>query len=210
MVPNSELSSSQHFGAHVRQLPVQWCQNGLAVQDSTSSQPLHPKSIDDAYSLQTTRSPDYSQNPAFLWPTEEHAQGLLNAFLNSLASVQHLIDPRALSARLARYYTHQLDFSEEDSHGVWRAQMLLVFAAGSLLRGGNMDGSAILPGSEYFVESLRCLPDLCVLRKARNDGVSVMSLAAFYLQCSDRKDDAFVYVMLTLSLTVPCAFDSNV
>ena len=100
--------------------------------------------------------------------------------------------------------------SEEDSHIVWRAQMLLVFAAGSLLRGSNMDGSARLPGSEYFVESLRGLPDLCVLRKASHDGVSVMSLAAFYLQCSDRKDDAFVYVLLTLSLTATCAFGSDV
>lgn len=71
--------------------------------------------------------------------------------------------------------------------------MLMVFAIGELLQGEVRERSD-LPGSQYFLHAIHHLPNLCTLRSLGTQAVEVMGLVAFYLQCSDRKDDAYVYV----------------
>lgn len=124
-------------------------------------------------------------------PTEIEAQSMLDLVLSHICSVQHLFDPRAFSDELNQMYdTEQPRYSSDD---LWYLKALMVFAIGELLQGRVRDDSH-LPGSPYFHETIRNLPNFLALRAAGTPAVEILGLIAFYLQCSDCKEDAYVYV----------------
>jgi proline utilization trans-activator len=125
------------------------------------------------------------------WPDETEAHTLLNTVIWSIGSVQYLIDPRSFSDGLSALYEE--DVPTNSAIGLKHIQILMVFALGDLLQ-GSMRGRSSLPGARYFLDAVSCLPSLCTLRKAGTLAVEIMGLFAFYLQCADRKDDAYVYV----------------
>jgi proline utilization trans-activator len=105
--------------------------------------------------------------------------------------VQHLLDPRSFSDHLASL--SELGPARDQTKDLRDVEFLLVFAIGELLQ-GTLGRNSVLPGSRYFQEAVSQLPGFLTLRAAGTVGVEIMGLAAFYLQCADCKEDAYVYV----------------
>lgn len=180
------MSSSLDFGTRIRDLTM----DSRSPKPRPSPNPTQD-TPDNAYELEPdgrlkrrTRVADIN------WPTEEEAHGLLSTVITSIGSLQHLIDPRSFSDRLSTFYEDKIDIN--DVIDIAHVQMLMVFALGGLLQGQLKVGSTF-PGAEYFLEAVTTLPSLCTLRTAGVLAIEVMGLFAFFLQCSDRKDDAYVY-----------------
>lgn len=185
-MPDSTTSSSLVFGTQIRSIP----NDRLAA---VGSLPRHSReSPENVYNIE----PGHSYHPDSLltttWPSEEQAHNLLNVVLTSIGSVQHLIDPRSISDKLSNFYAKGMDGDVESD--LWSTEMLMIFALGSLLQGELNDGQTY-PGVEYFLKAVDTLPSLCTLRKSGTLAIEIMGLFAFFLQCSDRKEDAYVYVL---------------
>jgi proline utilization trans-activator len=184
------MSSSVDFGTRIRDLTVDSRSPNLR-----GSTVLSHETPDNAYELEPDgTSMRRSRAGDIHWPSEEEAHSLLSSVVSSIGSVQHLIDPRSFSDRLSSFYEDESckNYAIDLSH----VEMLMVFALGGLLQGKLKEGSTF-PGAEYFLEAVNNLPSLCTLRKADVLAIEVMGLVAFFLQCSDRKDDAYVYVSCT-------------
>lgn len=119
--------------------------------------------------------------------------------LESVGKLQHLFDPRQFSDRLSISYE---DGSlRVDPRDLWYVELLMVFALGELLR-GTLKNKASLPGKVYFCEARQRVPDFLALRSSGVLGVEIMGLLAFYSQCADRRDDAYVYAGVALRLAI--------
>ncbi|KAH7138452.1 fungal-specific transcription factor domain-containing protein [Dendryphion nanum] len=193
LIPESAMSSSINFGSRIRNLPA-----GSTVASHASSGLVY-ESPDNVYNLEPDRSPHQTRSDATHWPSEEEAHDLLNTVLASIGSLQHLIDPRSFSDRLQNFYEKERDRSiMKDLSYV---QTLMVFALGGLLQGKLREGS-LFPGDQYFLEAVNFLPSLCTLRNEGTLAVETMGLFSFFLQCSDRKEDAYVHAGLALRLAI--------
>jgi proline utilization trans-activator len=124
------------------------------------------------------------------WPTEEQAQALVDTVIASIGNIQHLFDARSFSDRLAAVYDLDDTIFRDD---VSTAEILMVFAVGRLLQ-GSLDKNESFPGYNFFSEALKYVQNLFSVHAAGAQGVEVMGLIAFYLQCADRKEDAYIYV----------------
>jgi proline utilization trans-activator len=181
------MSSSLIFGSHIMALSQnpQTDSNRLGVKVS--------KPPDNTYGLTIPRSqragPSYTQ----IWPTEEEAELLLNTVLTSIGSLQHLFDPRSVSDHLALDFTGHEPL--DDPTNLWYVELLLVFAVGELLL-GRLGDNASFPGEMYFMEAMNNMPVISHLNASGTQGIEIMGLLTFYLQCADRKDDAYIYVSL--------------
>jgi proline utilization trans-activator len=148
--------------------------------------------VDNAYELQPDCTVNRQRFVADLeWPSEEQAHCLLDTVVCSIGSIQHLVDPRAFSDSLSSFYDE--DLVTNPVVDLKHVEMLMVFALGHLLQGKPQRLSS-LPGEGYFLNALSQLPSLCTLRKAGTLAIEIMGLFAFFLQCSDQKDDAYIYV----------------
>lgn len=155
-------------------------------------------SPDNAYSLVGT-TPSARTNdsaPSLRWPDEKTAQKLLLTVLSDVGTVQHLVDPRSISDHLADLYDQGPP--RWISGDLRIVELLLVFAIGELLQGVVVHGSE-LPGALYFQAGMEKLPGVSDLRAAGTLAVEIMALAAFYLQCADCKEDAYIYVWWSLT-----------
>lgn len=193
IIPEPSMSSSLNFGSQIRSLPTD-----PAVGTAVSSGLLN-STTDDVYELEKEGASKRSASSNIQWPTEDEAQDLLNTVLNSIGSLQHLIDPRSFSDKISMFYEGG---TERKSIGdLCYVEILMVFALGGLLRGKPTKGSSF-PGAEYFMEATNSLPSICTLRKAGGIAIEIMGLFAFFLQCSDRKEDAYVHAGIALRLAV--------
>lgn len=179
------MSSSLRFGSHIKALSREIAPRGLyAIQPPDADSP------DDAYNIVGGHTASGLQVPPELeYPSQRVAQSLLDTVLSSLGTVQHLLDPRSFSDRLASMDEVGL----QRPRNLWDVEFLLVFAIGELLQ-GIMPRDSALPGARYFRDAVSHLPGFLTLRAAGAVGVEIMGLAAFYLQCADCKEDAYVYV----------------
>lgn len=150
-----------------------------------------PTSPDNAYGLKFRTSGTSKVSDNIKWPTETEAEELLATVMSSVGKLQHLFDPRAFSDRLSRDYRSITAGSYPED--VWYVEMLLVLAVGAILKGRKVDSDSF-PGAQFFTEATMRSPDLIQLRAAGTLGVEINGLSAFFLQCADRKDDAYVYV----------------
>lgn len=189
LMPNPGLTSSLPFETPIESLsngaaPIQ-PQHGFLEQGHEGPPP------EDAYRLlsKAANGPVSVLGPQ--WPTEDRALALLQTFLDHLGTVQHHVDPRDFTKRTALLYSDL--GARGTSSGVFYLTFLLVMAIGELLQGSS-EGNEELPGARYYQEALNRLPGFSALRNYGVVAVEIMSLIAFYLQCADSKEDAYVYV----------------
>lgn len=149
------------------------------------------KTSENAYGLPLPRGGRVGAPSINDWPTEEEARALVRSIADSIGQIQHLFDPRSFSDRLSAIYDRGDTMVWENDAST--AEILMVFAVGKLLQ-GHLDGDESFPGFDYFTEALKYTSSLCYIHAAGELGVEVMGLIAFYLQCADRKDDAYIYV----------------
>ena len=184
------MSSSLRFGSQVKHLASPSSSTMARQTPSSVAGVFDP--LDDAYNLWSRDDGSSRAQPAFQWPTEEQAGSLLETFLDSIGTVQHLIDPRTFSDGLASLYEN--DLTHKQIITLFDVQALLVMAIGRLLRGSSSSSHDDLPGAEYFQKAMRHVPGLSHLRRAGLLSIEILALATFYLQCADCKEDAYVYV----------------
>lgn len=189
LVPEPVMTSSLRFGTHIKDL----------TQGITSSLPqrqiLHTggglDSPDDAYNLHGLPDQALPDVSGVQWPAEDRTYALLETFLNSLSTVQHLLDARVFTDQVASHF--EAGQAQRPVQTLWDIEFLLVMAIGELLQ-GSTESSAPLPGVYFYKQAMALLPQVGSLRTAGILAVEIMGLAAFYLQCADCKEDAYVYV----------------
>lgn len=143
---------------------------------------------DDVYGM---RSLNASSRRNIVWPSIDEAHRLLDTVLASIGRLQHLFEPRTFSDQLSlRYQGPPVDFDTSD---LWHLELALVFALGYLLQGESKDHTSI-PGAQLYVEVENRLPGAAALRRQGMVAIEILGLMAFYLQCADRRDDAYIYV----------------
>lgn len=181
------MSSSLNFGSHIKAMSI------IPGTEAYNPKLKLSKSPDNAYGLVIPLFPQSDVLYVRRWPTDEESQILLDTVINSVGRVQHLFDPRSFSDRLTMEYT-QSKF-RANSQDLWYIQVLMVFAVGELLS-GTVNEEMRFPGEQFFLEAMNSLSSLCHIHAAGTQGIEVMGLIAFYLQCADRKDDAYIYVCI--------------
>jgi proline utilization trans-activator len=90
---------------------------------------------------------------------------------------------------------YALDEFRVNPSDLWHTEMLMVFAVGELLS-GTLQEDMRFPGERFFMEAMNNLSNLSHVHAAGTQGIELMALIAFYLQCADRKDDAYIYVSI--------------
>lgn len=178
------MSSSSAFSSHIKAISVAPSMESRAAGRSK-------KTSENAYGLPLPRGGRVGAPSINDWPTEEEARALVRSIADSIGQIQHLFDPRSFSDRLSAIYDRGDTMVWENDAST--AEILMVFAVGKLLQ-GHLDGDESFPGFDYFTEALKYTSSLCYIHAAGELGVEVMGLIAFYLQCADRKDDAYIYV----------------
>ncbi|CAH0047054.1 unnamed protein product [Clonostachys solani] len=196
LIPEPVMSSSLRFGSRIKglskeTLPLSHSQ--LYPHDKIAESP------EDAYNLAQQSEWNQGGPSNFLWPSEETARSSLEIVLTSLGTVQHLVDPRAVSDHISIVYEQTP--KQESVQSLWDIEVLLIIAIGELLQ-GKVSQHSVFPAIDCFHEAVRHIPGLPRLRRAGSIGVEIMGLAVFYLQCADCKDDAYVYAGLGLRLAI--------
>lgn len=130
------------------------------------------------------------------WPTEEDAHAMLDIVVLNVGISQQLFDARVFSDNLSILYDKDSP-SEPELPELCIVECLLVFAIGRLLQ-AHWDDTSEVPGQDFFDKALKRIPDLGRLRGHGILGIELMGLCALYLQVSDRKDEAYLYVGLVL------------
>ncbi|KAM0257137.1 hypothetical protein ACHAPA_011859 [Fusarium lateritium] len=181
LAPATSLSSSETFSSEIRTL--------LAER----SRPNPPFASNQAHNATPglSRHSQLGSDKIKHWPTEEDAYGMLSIVVLNVGISQHLFDARAFSDNLSLLFDH--DTADDKVPELWYAECLLVFAIGRLLQ-AKWDNRSQLPGDEFFQEAIKRLPDMSDLRKQGVLAIELMGLCALYLQISDRKEDAYLYV----------------
>ncbi|KAL4874438.1 hypothetical protein BJY04DRAFT_225929 [Aspergillus karnatakaensis] len=186
------MSSSVTFSSHIKAISD-------ARSFTTQSRGWASKISDNAYDLILSHGSEPAPLGIEDWPTEEQAQGLVDTVTASIGSIQHLFDPRSLSDRLSAVYDQDESIFLENA--VSTAELLMVLAVGKLLQ-GSIERGEPFPGFSFFTQALKYVQDLCSVSAAGALGVEVMGLMAFYLQCADRKEDAYLYAGMGLRVAI--------
>jgi proline utilization trans-activator len=125
------------------------------------------------------------------WPSKEEVQDVLDIVFLNIGISQQLFDIRAFSDSLHLLY----DGSTSQQPRLRIVEALLIFASGRLLQARPSDGPD-LPGFALYKVAIQQLPSLPELRQEGALAIGVLGLAAFYLQVTDRKEDAYTYVYI--------------
>jgi proline utilization trans-activator len=186
ILASSTSSSSQKFGSQVTSL--------LAARCSTSPQQSTTTPRDGEHVV-TPHLSEQSSPHASGWPSEEEAHKLLEIVLLYIGISQYPFDARVISDYLTLLYQDPKDGKQLDC--LRFAEVMLVFALGRLLR-GECEDETRFPGASFFLEATKRIPDLSTLRNEGTLEVETLGLMALYLQGSDLKDDAYIYVSFTV------------
>ncbi|WQF81651.1 hypothetical protein CDEST_06665 [Colletotrichum destructivum] len=189
-------SSSLYFSHQIKSLKS-GCSAGPRYGPSTRQQ--SPDWPENVYGIPPPKrggeSRDGDRHTVDL-PGLQEAQELLDTVLNSLGNIQHLFEPRAFCDRLSEFYSTAVDKTD-----IWYVELLIVLAVGKLLR-GKPGGGGTLPGTDLYQEAERHLPGMMTLRRQGTTAVEILGMMAFYLQCADLRDDAYVYAGMALRLAM--------
>lgn len=167
---------------------------GLQSPSSCNSRTLQDTSPvigEDFYELRESNIASCLPSLSEIRPPEEEAYKLLESVLAYIGQSLHPFDSRAFSDRLSTFYKDPN--YETCLQDLEITQILLVFALGIHIE-GKPKGEVDLPGGHLFLRAMKRVPDLVKLRCSGTLGIEVMGLAAFFLQSSDRKEDAYIYV----------------
>ncbi|PWY64980.1 hypothetical protein BO94DRAFT_428520, partial [Aspergillus sclerotioniger CBS 115572] len=139
----------------------------------------------------TTASPEL--------PAREDAHRLLEAVDFFIGHTQHYFDIRELADHVDLFYQGQLCSSPTGR--LFHLKILLVLAVGKLIL-GESDDCSLTPGNSLFLSAQTLLPNLSDLYKSERHGVEVLGLVAFYMQSTNRKDEAYLYINSALRLAI--------
>lgn len=191
--PDLVTSSSLHFGQEITSLgalpsPAFTIVSSEAVQRGWT---LSPPS--DAYGIASGFGHSSCAKP--ILPNLEEAHHLLDKVLSSLGKLHHLFDPREFCDKLSSAYEDSESTGPDIDQGdLWYVHFLMVMALGKLLL-GKENPSGGLPGTELYLEAERRLPQPLALRRIKTTlGIEILGMMAFFLQCADLREDAYIYV----------------
>ncbi|KAL4952640.1 hypothetical protein BDW69DRAFT_185233 [Aspergillus filifer] len=197
---DSSLSSSYTFGSRVQSL--------LDVSRSGQRQQIAPGATN--YLLQPPPQDMHIFSISSL-PTEHEAFQLLKTFVFYIGHTQNYIDAREISDMIGLLYANQNNTTYTES--LWSMELLLIFAIARLFKGDfgdELHRTDNFPGYSLFDFVRGRIPPLSQLYNIGRVGVEVMALVAVYLQNIYRKEEAYVYVSLTVSLGFVKAFKVTV
>ena len=194
---DSSLSSSYTFGSRVQSL--------LNVSKSGQHQQSTPNATN--YLLQPPPQNMHIFSISSL-PTEREAFQLLETFVFYIGHTQNYIDAREIADMIGLLYANQDNTTYTES--LWTMELLLIFAIARLFTGdfgGELHRTDSFPGYSLFDFVRGRIPPLSQLYSIGRVGVEVMALVAVYLQNIYRKEEAYVYVSLAISLGYLKAFE---
>lgn len=184
-------ASSETFSSEVRTLLTARSNPGSAPSASSSGPGPSPAALVDCRDLVASRH----------WPTEEDAYAMLEVVVHHVGISQQMFDAREFSNKLSLVYQESAYVNNIHFSELWMIEMLLVFAIGRMLL-AKPDDNGDLPGTGFFEEARRRMPDMVNLSRQGALGVEVVGLAGMYLQIADRKDDAYLYASMALRLAI--------
>lgn len=192
----SSLSSSNHFGRRVEEVLA----NSGCMSSRNSGMPTsNPIQADDMHhSLRTA-----TQNSPSL-PTEDEAFRLLDAASLFIGQSQTHYDLREISDRVGILYQNINDPAKPGE--LWYLQIILIFAVGKLYAAGLEKCGQTLPGKELFEFTERNFPPISVQFNSGRIGVEINAMMAMYLQMTNRKDEAHLYVRPDPFLSISLLF----
>ncbi|KAK9850748.1 hypothetical protein MYU51_011861 [Penicillium brevicompactum] len=133
------------------------------------------------------------------FPSLEESQHLLEQFLFYLGVSQHFFDPRSFSDDLMLLF-QSAESRKEQMRSPWFSEYLLVMAMAKLINVKHPTSQP--PGSDLFAEALKRLPPLHQMGGEGVIMVEILTLITTYLQWSDHKHDAYLYIGVALRLAI--------
>lgn len=127
-------------------------------------------------------------------PSEEEAFQLLETVGFYIGQTQCHYDLRGLTDRIGWLYENM---DNPQIHELWYMEVLLVLAIGQIFRAGNGEEGA-LPGAAFFEFVEKHLPTTSAQYRLERIAVEVNALMAMYLQMTNRKEEAYLYVSASL------------
>lgn len=124
-------------------------------------------------------------------PTRQNAHRLLEAVTFYIGQAQCHFDARELLDRIS--YVSESALGPDELAKPEMLAALLVLAIGKLFV-GEIDTSGEIPGTELFEFILGNFPTLGELYNLGRLGVEVTALVAVYMQNSNRREEAYIYV----------------
>lgn len=130
-------------------------------------------------------------NAGVTFPSLEESQHLLGQFLFYLGVNQHFFDPRSFSDDLMLLFQNA-ETRREQMSSPWFIEYLLVMAMAKMMDVKHSTSKP--PGSNLFAEAMNRLPPLHQMGREGVIVVEILTLITTYLQWTDHKHDAYLYV----------------
>ncbi|KAJ3544894.1 hypothetical protein NM208_g2788 [Fusarium decemcellulare] len=191
----SSLSSSNEFGRKVQEVLTRTgsVRSGDAITSTPS--PLQ-HSINDASA--SIGAPTTTGLPQL--PPEEEAFRLLETISFFIGQTQSHYDPRELSDRVGLLYENPDNLTL--AHELWYMEVVLVLAIGKLFAADFDHESQRFPGSKLFEFVEQRFPSMSAQYRHGRLAVEVNTLMSMYLQMTNRKEEAHLYINSALRLAV--------
>lgn len=180
----SSLSSSNQFGKRVQEVLTQSGSTRLWDNVTGRSSPQQVGSMCHPTSATATSTPQL--------PSEDEAFRLLDAVSLFIGQSQRHYDPREISDLVGLLYENTNDPAV--SKKLWYMQVILIFAVGKLFAANSERGGHDVPGSQLFDFAEQNFPAMSVQYANGKLGVELNALMAVYLQMTNRKEEAYLYV----------------
>lgn len=127
-------------------------------------------------------------------PTTDFALFLINTVKFRCGQLFHLFDEESFMQSFTKF--HSDEYSKQSVVALWYAHYLLVLALGKALVVVFTKGTKP-PGSDFFVEGMRMLPDVGLTTSEPIQSMEILCCAALYLQCLDKRKAAYNQASLT-------------
>ncbi|KAF4999856.1 hypothetical protein FDECE_11387 [Fusarium decemcellulare] len=191
----SSLSSSNEFGRKVQEVLTRTgsVRSGDAITSTPS--PLQHSINDASASIGAPTTTDLPQ-----LPPEEEAFRLLETISFFIGQTQSHYDPRELSDRVGLLYGNPGNLTL--AHELWYMEVVLVLAIGKLFAADFDHESQRFPGSKLFEFVEQRFPSMSAQYRHGRLAVEVNALMSMYLQMTNRKEEAHLYINSALRLAV--------
>lgn len=121
-------------------------------------------------------------------PTKDFALYLINSVKFHCSWLYNLFDEDVFMKRFHRFHKNRAEHIREEP--LWFVHYLLVLALGKAFVVQSTK-SRRPPGSDFFVQAMKLMPDFNFFECDIIDEMQVLCCAALYLQCVDRIQEAY-------------------
>ncbi|CAG8919025.1 unnamed protein product [Penicillium salamii] len=133
-------------------------------------------------------------------PSVDHAIHLINGVKFHAGQLYHLFDEQQFMAILHTFYDSPAEVARR--HKIWYVQFLTLLGLGKALAVQPTRGATVLPGSNLFLRAMSLLPDTPYLFSDALAAVETLCAISLYLQCSDLRNSAYVYIGSALRMAM--------